>query len=99
MRDGIKLGLLVMAVVCLPWIAIPVILLWLGLNWEPSDEECSMIITVRDPIIIETKMPITRKKKYSREDSLAELHRQLDLATTQPTVSSVWERQLKALEG
>jgi len=58
-----------------------------------------MIITVRDPIIIETKMPITRKKKYSREDSLAELHRQLDLATTQPTVSSVWERQLKALEG
>ena len=81
-----------------PTFVLFVILLWLGITWEPSDEECSMIITVRDPEIIETKNPIPRKKKYSREDSLSELQRQLDLARTQPAVGSVWERQLKALE-
>jgi len=93
MGDGIKLFLVCIAIMIIPWIAIPVILLWLGINWEPSDEECSIIITVADP-----KPPTSRKKKYTLEDSLSELQRQLDAARTQPAVSSVWERQLKALE-
>ena len=99
MGDGIKLFLVCIAIMIIPWIAIPVILLWLGLNWEPSDEECSMIITVRDPKIIGTKNPIPQKKKYSREDSLSELQRQLDLTLTRTPGGSEWERQLKALEG
>jgi len=82
-----------------PTFVLFVILLWLGITWEPSDEECSMIITVRDPEIIETKNPIPRKKKYSREDSLSELQRQLDLTLTRTPGGSEWERQLKALEG
>jgi hypothetical protein len=84
MGDGIKLFLLCLVIWLIPWIAIPVILLWLGLNWEPRDEECSIIITVPASEIKKRKQ-LPRNMKDLRVYYLTEVQREINLALTQST--------------
>lgn len=96
MGDGIKLFLLCLVIWLIPWIALPVILLWLGLTWEPRDEECSIIITVPASEIKKRK-PLPRRMKDLRAYYLTEVQREIELTLSRTPSRSEWERQITLL--